>query len=136
MSALPATLVRPTLVIVEDEEVVALSLSESLHEAGFSVQLFSEAERACRAIENAEIAAAIIDVGLPGIGGDELARRWRAERVTLPIILATGYDEHRFAKAAANDPYLGVLGKPFEVTRLVLLLEKLGVHAQTATPLL
>lgn len=74
--------------------------------------------------------AAIIDVGLPDVMGDELARRCRANRTTLPIILATGYDEHRYAGSLGADQPLRVLGKPFVIPRLLLRLEELGVHAQ------
>ena len=120
---------RPTVLVVEDEEVIGLSLRDSLDEAGFGVQYFSNAAAVLESIERITIVAAIIDVGLPGMRGDELARHCRARLPGLPIILATGYDERRYASSAAADPLLAVLGKPFDMPRLLIHLEQLGVYA-------
>ena len=60
---------RPTLLVVEDEEVIGLSLRDSLDEAGFGVQLFSDAAAVLASIDRITIVAAIIDVGLPGMQG-------------------------------------------------------------------
>ena len=120
---------RPRLLVVEDEEVIGLSLQASLDEAGFAVQLFSDAAAVLAFIDRIAIAAAIIDIGLPGMRGDELARLCRARFPALPIILATGYDESRYAGSVAADPLLAVLEKPFDTPRLLIRLESLGVHA-------
>ena len=69
---------RPTLLVVEDEEVIGLSLQHSLDEAGFGVQLFSDAAAVLASIDRITIVAAIIDVGLPGMRGDELVDRFRS----------------------------------------------------------
>jgi two-component system, NtrC family, C4-dicarboxylate transport response regulator DctD len=120
---------RPTLLVVEDEEVIGLSLQASLDEAGFAVQLFPDATAVLACIDRIAIAAAIIDVGLPGMRGDDLARLCRARLPALPIILATGYDEVRYASSVAADPLLAVLEKPFDTPRLLIRLESFGVYA-------
>ena len=61
--------------------------------------------------------------------GDELARLCRARLPALPIILATGYDEGRYASSVAADPLLAVLQKPFDTPRLLIRLESFGVYA-------
>jgi DNA-binding response OmpR family regulator len=119
----------PILLVVEDEEVVGLFLKEELTDAGFLVRLASDAAAGLRAIEEqTDIGAAIIDVGLPDQNGDTLARQCHGQRPTLPIILTTGYDEHPFEQAFATNPYVRVLGKPFDTQRLLLRLEELAVH--------
>ena len=120
---------RPTLLVVEDEEAIGLSWRDSLGEAGFDVQLFSDAAAVLASIDRITIVAAIIDVGLPGMRGDDLARHCRGRLPALPIILATGYDECRYASSVAADPLLAVLGKPFDTPRLLFCLEELGVYA-------
>ena len=124
---------RPTIVIVEDEEAISLFWSDSLREAGFEVQVFSDATGVvefleCSAHTHNHIAAAIVDIGLPGLQGDELARHCRDHLPALPIILATGYDERGYADASAADPLLCVLGKPFDTPRLLMRLEQFGVY--------
>jgi two-component system C4-dicarboxylate transport response regulator DctD len=120
---------RPTLLVVEDEEVIGLSLQASLDEAGFAVQLFSDAAAVLASFDRIKIAAAIIDIGLPGMRGDDLARVCRARLPELPIILATGYDEGRYAGSVAADPLLAVLEKPFDTPRLLIRLESFGIYA-------
>jgi DNA-binding response OmpR family regulator len=118
----------PTLIVVEDEEVVSLFLRESLGEMGFCVRSFADAETAADAVEAQSFDAAVIDVGLPQQTGDELARQWRERHPDLPIILATGYDETRFTVSFAGDSKTRVLAKPFDLPRLLLKLDELGVH--------
>ena len=125
---------RPTIVIVEDEEAISLFWGDSLRDAGFDVQVFSDATGVLEFLDGSaragtHIAAAIVDIGLPGLQGDELARHCRAHLPTLPIILATGYDERRYANASAADPLLCILGKPFDTPRLLMRLEQFGVYA-------
>jgi DNA-binding response OmpR family regulator len=120
----------PILLVVEDEEVVGLFLKEELTDAGFLVRLASDAASGLRAFQQqTDIDAAIIDIGLPDQNGDELARQCHGRRPTLPIILTTGYDELLFAQAFAMNPYVRVLGKPFDTSRLLLRLEELAIHA-------
>jgi DNA-binding response OmpR family regulator len=128
VSVEPGTRQPPTVMVVEDEEVVGLFLREALHDAGFAVRSFSQAVSALDAIDDSAIVAAVIDIGLPDMMGDELARRCRARRALLPIILATGFDEHRYRDVAVADPLIRVLGKPFDGPRLVMRLEELGVY--------
>jgi len=123
----------PMLVIVEDEEVVSLFLRESLGEIGFSVRSFPDAETAAHAVEDELVEAVVIDVGLPRQTGDELARQWRERYPNLPIVLATGYDESRFKQIFAGDSKTRVLSKPFDIPRLLLQLDALGVHTSSVT---
>lgn len=124
---------RSTILIVEDEEAISLFWSHSLREAGFDVRVFSDSTGVLEFLDGSSpththIAAAIVDIGLPGLQGDELARHCRDHLPTLPIILATGYDERSYAHASATDPLLSVLGKPFDMPRLLMRLEQFGVY--------
>lgn len=135
MASAPMHALRPTIVIVEDEEAISLFWGDFLREAGFDVQVFSDATGVVDFLDDTahrgtHIAAAIVDNGLPGLQGDELARQCRDHLPTLPIILATGYDERVYAGACATDPLLCVVGKPFDTPRLLMLLEQLGVYCR------
>jgi DNA-binding response OmpR family regulator len=125
---------RSTIVIVEDEEAISLFWGDCLREMGFDVQIFSDATGVVDFLDDTahtgtQIAAAIVDIGLPGLQGDELARQCRDHLPTMPIILATGYDERSYADACAADPLLCILAKPFDTPRLIMRLEQFGVRA-------
>lgn len=69
--------------------------------------------------------AAILDLGLPGLSGLEVLRRWRAANNPLPVIVLTARDAwHEKVdgfKAGADD----YLGKPFHVEELLARLRAL-----------
>lgn len=65
---------RPTLLVVEDEEVIGLSLNDSLDEAGLAVQLFSDAAAVLACIDHIKIDALLIrleEFGVYGSGAAE-----------------------------------------------------------------
>jgi CheY-like chemotaxis protein len=75
-----------------------------------------------------ELAAAIIDVGLPDRPGDELVAEIRHRLPHLPIILATGYASEDVRKRFAQDSLLQILTKPFDPVALVATLTRFGVR--------
>jgi DNA-binding response OmpR family regulator len=113
------------LLIVEDEEVVGLYLREELAAQGFAVHSHSVAESALESTLTTTYAAAIIDIGLPDLRGDELARRCRQRHPTMPIIFATGMNSRELHSQFANDHHISVLEKPFEAS---ILLDELSRH--------
>jgi FixJ family two-component response regulator len=62
----------------------------------------------------------ITDVVLPGASGVELARRVRAERPDLPVVLVSGYpDEEAGDIMALSGPGIHFLRKPFTPAELL-----------------
>ncbi len=82
----------PRLLLVEDEFLIRLTLSEALSEDGFEVV---EAEDGASAIarlqQSVEFAMMLTDIQLPGrVDGRAVARHARALRPDLPIIFMSG----------------------------------------------
>lgn len=115
------------VLVVEDEEILSLCLREELADHGFAVHSHSSAMPALASTLTTEYAAAIIDVGLPDIPGDELARRCRERRPTMPIIFTTGVDAGELNQQFAGDRFTTVLEKPFEASILLAELQRYGV---------
>jgi len=109
--------VKGHVLIVEDEAVVGIFLRIVLAEAGIHATVFHSAQPALEAARAVVFSAAIVDVGLPGMPGDELARQLRVLHPRLPIILATGYDMNAFAPML-RDQLVRVLEKPFDEPQL------------------
>jgi two-component system cell cycle sensor histidine kinase/response regulator CckA len=84
---------RETILVAEDEEAVRQYAVESLRRHGYHVMAAACGEEAL-AIAHAhdgEIHLLVTDVVMPGINGPELARRLRAERPGLRVLLMSGY---------------------------------------------
>jgi CheY-like chemotaxis protein len=122
--------VIPRLVLVEDREEIRETLAELLTDYGFEVATASDGLLGLEVILDRRPAAALLDVGLPGIDGYELARRVRADLRTanLRLIAMTGYgreEDLAEAKAAGFDAHLT---KPVDIDDVVATLARLGVE--------
>jgi len=105
----------PVLIIVEDDELVRLTLADALADAGFEVLEAAEATSALALVcDRPDIAAMLTDINLPGgIDGFALARAARRIRPILPVVYASG----RFAADEGGRAVEGAvfLAKPFPV---------------------
>ena len=110
-----------TILIVEDEEDVALLLRYNLEAEGFRVLGASSGDEAIEQIQQTVPDLILLDWMLPGLSGIELCRRWRSREETarVPIIMITarGEEAERVRGLATGaDDYVV---KPFSVPELV-----------------
>lgn len=119
-----------TILIVEDEIVVAFFIRTLLEERGLRVAAATTAAEALQLIETlgSSLGAAIIDVGLPDAPGDQLVAPIRAALPEVPIVIATGFSETEFGRRFQADERLRVIGKPFDAPLLWSVLADLDPH--------
>ena len=111
----------PRVMIVEDEEALALLLRYNLEAEGYSVDTVSRGDDAETRLKETTPDLLLLDWMLPGISGIELCRRLRARETTrtLPIIMLTarGEEQERIRGLATGaDDYVV---KPFSVPELM-----------------
>lgn len=89
-----ATTERATLLLVEDEAIIALNQRKQLERAGYAVLHASSGARAVDAVrDHLEIELILMDIDLgPGLDGTEAARRILDAR-RLPIVFLTSHSE-------------------------------------------
>ncbi len=106
-----------------------MTTEDSLRAMGFEPITAATGDEALSAIARHadSLSCAMIDVGLPDIGGDDLARRLRALSPSLPIILASGYDSAQLRQGFQDDPRLRVLPKPYSDRQLRVALTELDL---------
>jgi CheY-like chemotaxis protein len=82
----------PRVLVVEDEFMVRLVLSEALAEDGFAVAEAGSADEALAVLQlDAAIELLLTDIRLPGpLDGLALASKAREQRPMLPVIFLTG----------------------------------------------
>ncbi|HLH76021.1 MAG TPA: hybrid sensor histidine kinase/response regulator [Candidatus Binataceae bacterium] len=112
------------LLLVEDSLDQLEALSEVLTSEGFAVLKASEAGEALRLASCEHPFAAIVDIGLPGMNGLELARELRAIPGLghLRLIALSGYGTEADRKAAHEAGFDHHLVKPPDIDRLKQLL--------------
>lgn len=119
---------KPSILVVEDEQVVSMFMLELLQEAGFEVRPESSGRSALRRIEQPNnLAAAIVDLGLPDMHGEELIGHIRQQCPRLPLVIATGYESQSYEDRYKQDSNLRVLSKPFDAPELLTALASLKV---------
>lgn len=113
-----------TVLVVEDESIVALDLQSRLTALGFSVVgIAKSGERALELVAETNPMVVLMDVQLTGgIDGIETARRIR-ETHPVPVIFLTAYsDQESIQRAKISDAY-GYLLKPFQERELIIAIE-------------
>lgn len=121
---------KGTILLVEDEVLIAAATAEALRDLGFKVE---EAATASAALAFAKsqagnLAAAIVDVNLPDGRGDELAHKLRALRPNLPIVIATGSGNESLASELKKGGPLALLSKPYDSENLRKSLAAVGLR--------
>ena len=114
MVAAPGRSKPVSILIVEDEALVASYIEEVLGESGFRVAgIAASGPEALSLAAEAGPALALVDIRLSGpIDGIEVARRLRL-KFDMPAIFLSGLvDDETMRRAAAAQP-LGFLKKPF-----------------------
>ena len=112
------------IVIVEDNEDAREMLCHLLTRAGFACKSAGDGSEAIALIDEFRPQVAIIDVGLPGIDGLELARRLRArpDHAQLKLIAVTGYGQKTDRATALGAGFDAHLVKPVKLQQLSALL--------------
>ncbi|MEP9376476.1 response regulator [Aquabacter sp. CN5-332] len=119
---------RGLLLLVEDEPFVAMVARQILEDEGFEVNVAGNAAAGLSYAEakGPALMAAVVDLGLPDMRGDELVGRLRALREDLPILVASGYGTAELQTLFAQDTRIALVGKPYDSATLRQALGTLG----------
>jgi DNA-binding response OmpR family regulator len=105
--------------IVEDDPDIRKDLAEALSHAGFSVDAVRDGESAWFQGDVEPYDVAVLDLGLPGLDGLSVLRRWREAGRDLPVLVLSArgdWTEKVIGIEAGADDYMS---KPFEMGELV-----------------
>jgi PAS domain S-box-containing protein len=107
-----------TVLVVEDEPGLRALIGEALEEAGLQMVEAADGPAGLAVLRSqARVDLLITDVGLPGLGGRQLAEAARSLRRGMPIILITGYAGAALDGLEAGAD-LAILRKPFPLDAL------------------
>jgi DNA-binding response OmpR family regulator len=118
MSMTQSSQSQSTVLIVDDDARVRLTIQWALEDAGLQVLMAEDGERAVQLAAAASPAVIVLDMTLPVMDGYEVARAVRATHSeSVPILVITA-DGHAAEKADRVGAYEYVR-KPFDVAELV-----------------
>ena len=123
---------KKTILCVDDEEIILISLVEELKfhlGNGYIFETASSGISALALIENLEqdgnqLDFIISDCMMPEMKGDELLNEVRKKYPKIKTIMITGFaDEHSIGRALNEARALAVLGKPWDSKALIELIK-------------
>lgn len=108
------------LLLVEDTVALADQLLPLLRDHGYAVDWLADGRDALVRAHDDDFDLVILDLGLPGLDGLEVLRRWREQGLSMPVLILTARDswaERVDGLRAGADDYLT---KPFHPEELLL----------------
>lgn len=122
----------PTVLIVDDEEMVVRSLESFLTlETSYEVMTFLRPEEALEALEGASVQVVVADFMMPEMDGISFLKKVRDTQPEATRILLTGYADKENAIRAINEAGLYYyLEKPWDNDHLKLVIRN-GVERST-----
>ncbi|MBK9518391.1 MAG: response regulator [Anaeromyxobacter sp.] len=112
---------RPLVLVADDEEVVRRAARRALERGGFAVL---EAADGLVAVERfraeaARVACVILDLTMPGMGGEAALAAIRQVSDEVPVVLTSGFTDRDEASEEATGRRVSFLPKPFGPADLV-----------------
>ena len=113
------------ILLAEDDRTIADYICGKLQEEGYLIDVLARGPEIWEQGETERYAAIILDLGLPGMDGLSILKRWREKGVETPVIVLTArgsWMERVDGFDAGADDYLP---KPFRAEELVARLKAL-----------
>jgi len=117
------------ILVIDDEELVTLSLKRLLKKEGYDVTVAVNGREAMQKIKEADFDLVISDVRIPEMDGIEIIKQIRtflrkADKKPVPEILITGYADQDKYEEALGLKVTEYLYKPFDNVELLRLVKK------------
>ncbi len=109
----------PSLLIIDDEKNMRLSLEAVMLDEGYTIRSADSAEQALELMEREELFRVITDARLGGMSGYEFLEKTRARWPHLPVLMITAYATPRLAVEAIKAGAVDYLAKPFAPEELI-----------------
>jgi two-component system OmpR family response regulator len=107
------------VLIVENDRRIAADIAQALQAAGYVVETVGDGEEAWFRGDTEDYGAIVLDLGLPGMDGLAVLKRWRANARRMPVLILTArgsWAERVDGIDAGADDYLP---KPFRMEELL-----------------
>jgi CheY-like chemotaxis protein/two-component sensor histidine kinase len=123
IASVPSARKQARVIVIDDSYLVAVSLIECLKDRGYDAAMATSGEAGLVLAEEFLPQAAVLDIGLPGVDGFEIARRLRQRFPGIVLIAVSGYS-WTMLKNADVTLFARYLTKPADPDRIVAAIEE------------
>ena len=106
--------VKPTLLIVDDQESIRHALSKILTKEGYEVLLAGEGEEALETLRKKKVNVMLSDLKMPKMDGVQLLKASKLIKPEVEVILITAHGTIEKAVGAMKDGAYDFVTKPFK----------------------
>ncbi|HVB38184.1 MAG TPA: sigma-54 dependent transcriptional regulator [Vicinamibacterales bacterium] len=114
----------PTVLVVDDEELIRWALEQSLTQAGYRVLQAASGREALERCSTDSVDVVILDYRLPDCDGLQLLKQIKEIDPEVPVILLTAFSSVEHAVEAMKQGAYHYANKPFNLQEVLMLVEK------------
>ena len=115
---------KPSILIVDDDEVMRETLSDVLRKRGYEIFSVGSGNGALSLMKKSIIDLILLDMRLPDIDGLEVLKKIKEFDTEILVIMMTAYSDVQTAVSSMKSGAYDYINKPFELDELKLLIEK------------
>ena len=112
------------ILVVDDEPIVRMSVSDVLRRAGFNVATASGGVEALELMRQEVPDLVLLDLKMPGMDGPTTLQKIRQEYGPIPVVILTGYPDSELMNRALSCSPIMLLAKPPTNEQIVETVEK------------
>jgi len=110
----------PTILVVDDEESILLSLGGLLSDEGFEIITASNGYEALKAIDADEPDLVLLDIWMPGIDGIETLKEIKKNYPHIQVVMITGHGTIETAVSATKFGAFDFIEKPISFDKVIV----------------
>ncbi len=114
---------KPKILVVDDQKGIRLTLSAIMAHQGYDVTEVENGYQAIEAVTNNSFDVVFLDIKMPGINGVQSFREIKKISPQSAVVMMTGFSVEDLVREALDEGARTVLYKPFQVERVLSLVE-------------
>ena len=113
------------VLLIEDDDDNRELMGEVLQDAGYEVVLVASGAEGLRTLAEQSIDVIVTDLGMPGMGGLEVAQAAKEIAPSVPVVVITGFTDREDIKRARGREIDAVLVKPVDPDALTSVVDQM-----------
>ena len=111
------------IMVVDDEQIIRISITDELKEAGYNVEAFASAVSALEKLQTEKFDLIITDIKMPELDGLTFLQKVKSLRPDTFVLMMTAYGSVETAVEAMKKGAYHYLSKPFDMDELIVQIE-------------
>jgi two-component system response regulator AtoC len=117
-------MMKPAILVVDDDEVMRQTLSDVLTKRGYAVATAETGGQTLSYLKDQPFDLILLDIRLPDMDGLDVLKRLKEIESDLMVIVMTAYSDVQTAVTAIKSGAYDYIDKPFELEELKILIRK------------